>query len=83
MKTGADNIRTSAIQGVIKRIKKKNINVIIYEPTLNKKTFSECPVFNSLEEFKNLSDVILANRYDEALNDVIEKTITRDLTGSD
>ncbi len=83
MKTGADNIRTSAIQGIIKRIKEKNIDVIIYEPTLNKKTFSECPVFNSLEEFKNLSDIIITNRYSDDLDDVKNKVITRDQTGKD
>ncbi len=83
MKTGADNIRTSAIQGIIERIKKKNIDVIIYEPELNTKMFSECQVIDSLDDFKNLSDVIITNRYSEDLDDVKNKVITRDQTGKD
>lgn len=83
MKVGADNTRTSAVEGILQRLKKRNVKVIIYEPRIVEKTYQECKVLDSFIEFKNLSDVILANRYDEALNDVIEKTITRDLTGSD
>lgn len=82
MKQDSDNFRDSAIQDIIKRIKLKNINVVIYEPTSNKHEFFESKIINSLEEFKNLSDIIVSNRMDSDLDDVKEKVFTRDLFGS-
>lgn len=79
MKTDSDNFRASAIKSVINLLKEKNIEIVIYEPTLKEKYFNECRVINKIEKFIEVSDIIVANRIDDNLKDCISKVYTRDL----
>lgn len=83
MKSNSDNFRASAIQSVIKNLKDKNVRVVIYEPTLTTDTFDDLEVIKDLNEFKNISDIIVVNRVDDNLLDVKDKLYTRDLYSRD
>ena len=83
MKHGSDNFRSSAIQGIMKRIKAKGIEIVVFEPSYDKTEFFNSRVLESLDEFKDISDVIITNRFSNVLDDVKEKLFTRDLLGID
>lgn len=79
MKTNSDNFRASAIQGIIERLKNNNVEVVIYEPTLKNDIFNDCKVIKNFESFKNMSDVVIANRLDNLTESIKDKVYTRDV----
>ena len=83
MKKDSDNFRASAIQGVIERLKDEDVEIIIYEPTLNQREFNGCKIVNDFKLFTEESDVILANRLEDELKSVKDKVYTRDLYSRD
>lgn len=83
MKAGSDNFRQSSVQGIMKRIKAKGIAVVVFEPALSDETFFGSKVMRDLEEFKHISDIVVANRITDEISDIKDKIFTRDLYGSD
>ena len=83
MKEGSDNFRSSAIQGIIKRIKAKGIDILVYEPSLNETTFYGSAVVKNLDEFKNMADLVITNRLSSEIEDINSKIITRDIFNKD
>jgi UDPglucose 6-dehydrogenase len=83
MKSGSDNFRSSAIESIIEKIQEKNIEIVIYEPVLDAEEFEGLKVIKDLAKFKNMSDIIVANRFEDALSDVKEKVYTRDIFNRD
>ncbi len=83
MKSGSDNFRAPSIQGIMERVKAKDIEVVVYEPELDEEEFFHLQVIADLEEFKKISDVVVANRLSDDISDIEGNIVTRDLLGSD